>query len=140
MVQGKYQQVIEMLDNSAETADLYAYSRYNLGVALIKNGRVKDGITLLDELGSREITDTDRDTETAEEVLALQDKANLALGYYYIKRRDAAERESRIIERYEGGIEGRNAPFPVFLYLTIAGTVIWVIAYILMIGLLKVKY
>ena len=64
----------------------------------------------------------------------------LALGYYYIKRRDAAERESRIIERYEGGIEGRNAPFPVFLYLTIAGTVIWVIAYILMIGLLKVKY
>jgi len=64
----------------------------------------------------------------------------LALGYYYINWRNAAERESRIIERYEGGIEGRNAPFPVFLYLTIAGTVIWVIAYILMIGLLKVKY
>jgi membrane protein DedA with SNARE-associated domain len=64
----------------------------------------------------------------------------LALGFYYIKRRDAAERESRIIERYADGIEGRNAPFPVFLYLTIAGTVIWVIAYILMIGLLKVKY
>ena len=64
----------------------------------------------------------------------------LGLGFYYINRRDSAERESRIIERYEGGIEGRNAPFPIFLYLTIAGTVIWVIAYILLIGLLKVKY
>ena len=64
----------------------------------------------------------------------------LGLGFYHINRRDSAERESRIIERYAGGIEGRNAPFPIFLYLTIAGTVIWVIAYILLIGLLKVKY
>ncbi|MEJ2165769.1 MAG: hypothetical protein P8X90_09590 [Desulfobacterales bacterium] len=64
----------------------------------------------------------------------------LALGYYHVIRRGSAERESRIIERYAGGIEGRNAPFPVFLYLTIAGTVIWVLAYILLIGILKVRY
>ena len=64
----------------------------------------------------------------------------LGLGFYHINRRDSAERESRIIERYTGGIEGRNAPFPIFLYLTIAGTVIWVLAYILLIGILKVKY
>ena len=64
----------------------------------------------------------------------------LGLGFYHINRRDSAERESRIIERYVDGIEGRNAPFPIFLYLTIAGTVIWVIAYILLIGLLKVKF
>jgi len=64
----------------------------------------------------------------------------LGLGYYHISRRDSAERESRIIERYAGGIEGRNAPFPLFLYLIIAGTVIWVLAYILLIGLLKVKF
>jgi hypothetical protein len=64
----------------------------------------------------------------------------LALGFYYINRRDSAERETRIIERYAGGIEGRNAPFPIFLYLTIAGTMIWVLAYILLIGILKVKY
>ena len=64
----------------------------------------------------------------------------LGLGFYHINRRDSAERESRIIERYAGGIEGRNAPFPIFLYLTIAGTLIWVLAYILLIGLLKVKY
>ena len=64
----------------------------------------------------------------------------LGLGYYHINRRDSGERESRIIERFAGGIEGRNAPFPLMLYLTIAGTVIWVLAYILLIGLLKVRY
>jgi hypothetical protein len=63
----------------------------------------------------------------------------LGLGFYHINRRDSAARESRIIENYQGGIEGRNAPFPLVLYLIIAGTVIWVLAYILLIGYLKVK-
>jgi len=64
----------------------------------------------------------------------------LGLGFYRINRKDSARRESRIIERYPDGIEGRNAPFPLILYLIIAGTVIWVLAYILLIGLLKVKF
>jgi len=63
----------------------------------------------------------------------------LGLGFYHINRRDSADRESRIIENYPGGIEGRNAPFPLVLYLIIAGSVIWVLAYILLIGYLKVK-
>jgi hypothetical protein len=63
----------------------------------------------------------------------------LGLGFYHINRRDSADRESRIIENYPGGIEGRNAPFPLVLYLIIAGAVIWVLAYILLIGYLKVK-
>ena len=37
------------------------------------------------------------------------------------------------------GIEGRNAPFPLISYLVIYGTIIWVIAYIVLIGVLKVK-
>jgi len=63
----------------------------------------------------------------------------LGLGFYHINRRDSADRESRIIENYPGGIEGRNATFPLVLYLIIAGTVVWVLAYILLIGYLKVK-
>jgi hypothetical protein len=63
----------------------------------------------------------------------------IGLGFYHINRKNSAERESRIIERYTGGIEGRNAPFPLFLYLVIPGTVVWVLAYILIIGALKVK-
>ena len=63
----------------------------------------------------------------------------VALGFYHIKRKDSAERETRIIERFPEGIEGRNAPFPLIVYLVLFGTVIWVLAYILLIGVLKVK-
>jgi hypothetical protein len=64
----------------------------------------------------------------------------IGLGFYYFNRKDSAERETRIIERYPGGIEGRNAPFPIIAYLTIFGTIAWVLAYILLIGFLKVKF
>ena len=63
----------------------------------------------------------------------------IGLGFYYINRRNSAERESRIIERYPGGIEGRNAPFPLIVHLVVFGTIIWVLAYIILIGVLKVK-
>jgi hypothetical protein len=61
------------------------------------------------------------------------------LGYMHIRRRASEERLTRIIEKYSGGIEGRDAPFPLMLILTIAGTVAWCLLYILFTGLLKVK-
>ena len=63
----------------------------------------------------------------------------IGLGFYHINRKDSAERESRVIERFPEGIEGRNAPFPLIAYLVLIGTIVWVIAYILLIGFLKVK-
>ena len=63
----------------------------------------------------------------------------IGLGFYHINRKDSAERESRVIERFPEGIEGRNAPFPIIAYLVLYGTIIWVIAYILLIGILEVK-
>ena len=63
----------------------------------------------------------------------------IGLGFYHIHRQDSAERETRIIERYSEGIEGRNAPFPLLAYLVVIGTIIWVLAYIILIGVLKVK-
>ena len=63
----------------------------------------------------------------------------VGLGFYHINRKNSAERESRIIERYPEGIEGRNAPFPLITYLVVFGTIIWVLAYIILIGVLKVK-
>jgi hypothetical protein len=63
----------------------------------------------------------------------------VGLGFYYIRRKDSQERETRIIEQYPGGIEGRNAPFPLVLYLLVAGTIIWALAYIILIGVLGVK-
>ena len=63
----------------------------------------------------------------------------IGLGFYYFNRKDSAQREARIIERFPGGIEGRNAPFPLIVYLVVFGTIIWVLAYIILIGVLKVK-
>ena len=63
----------------------------------------------------------------------------VGLGFYYFKRPDSAERENLIIEEFPGGIQGRNAPFPLVVILIIAGTVIWTVAYILLIGFLGVK-
>ena len=63
----------------------------------------------------------------------------IGLGFYYLGRKDAEERKKRIIEEYPGGIQGRNAPFPLIIYLIIAGTVIWVFSYIMLIGTLGVK-
>ena len=63
----------------------------------------------------------------------------IGLGYYHIRRKDSEERETRIIEEFPGGIQGRNAPFPLFLILILAGTIVWSLAYILLIGFLGVK-
>jgi hypothetical protein len=63
----------------------------------------------------------------------------IGLGFYYVKRKDAKERETNIIEEYPGGIQGRNAPFPLIIYLVIFGTIAWVFSYIVFIGILGVK-
>jgi hypothetical protein len=63
----------------------------------------------------------------------------IGLGFYYIKRKDAKEREMRIIEEFPGGIQGRNAPFPLVAILILVGTLIWGFAYIILIGVLGVK-
>ena len=63
----------------------------------------------------------------------------IGLGFYYINRKDAKEREMRIIEEFPGGIQGRNAPFPLVAILILVGTIIWVFAYIVLIGILEVR-
>ncbi len=61
------------------------------------------------------------------------------LGYRHFHTRDAEERKKRITYRFPDGIEDRDAPFPLIMVLTIAGTVLWAFFYILMHGVLKVK-
>ncbi|HEY6512705.1 MAG TPA: hypothetical protein VI032_12030 [Burkholderiaceae bacterium] len=62
--------VLETLTKSS-TAGLYA--RYNLGVALVRSGDAAGGIVMLDELG--------KSPAPTEELKALRDKANVALGF-----------------------------------------------------------
>ena len=61
------------------------------------------------------------------------------LAFTHFRTKESENKLTQIIEKYPGGIEGRNAPFPLVLYMTIAGTVLWALAYILLIALLGVK-
>jgi hypothetical protein len=63
----------------------------------------------------------------------------LALAFSHLESDDAEERMQKIIYRFPGGIEDRDAPFPLCMTLIIVGTLIWVFFYILLTGLLGVK-
>lgn len=64
----------------------------------------------------------------------------VGLAYIHIYRKDSEERKKKIVEAYPAGIEGRNAPFPLVVYLIIAGTVLWALYYIVVfIGLSRAK-
>lgn len=57
----------------------------------------------------------------------------------YFKSKDSAEREKRIYHSYPDGLEDRNAPFPLILFLIIVGYVLWAVFYMLGIAILGVK-
>jgi hypothetical protein len=59
----------------------------------------------------------------------------IALSFSHFRGKDSQERRIRVTGTYPDGIEERNAPFPLFLFLVILGTVLWGIGYILMVGL-----
>ena len=63
----------EVLRGLPGNTDAGWYARYNLGVALIRDGDVKGGTALLDELGLAPASNEER--------RGLRDKANLALGF-----------------------------------------------------------
>jgi hypothetical protein len=75
-----YRQASEVLSRMRGQSAWAQYGRYNLGVALIKAGDSAAGTALLEEIGRKPAGD--------EELKSLKDKANVALGYAYL--RDAA--------------------------------------------------
>jgi hypothetical protein len=60
-----------------------AYARFNIGVALVRKDRVEDAAGLLDAVGQI--------PAPTEELAALRDKANLALGYAWLKANQPAQ-------------------------------------------------
>jgi hypothetical protein len=59
----------------------------------------------------------------------------VALAFTHFRGRDSENRQMRVTGIYPDGIEERNAPFPLFLFLVLLGTCLWGVAYILMFGL-----
>jgi hypothetical protein len=64
------------------------YGRYNLGVALIKAGDGNAGTALLEEVG--------RKAAAGEELKSLKDKANVALGYTFLRDGVPARAQARL--------------------------------------------
>ena len=79
--------------------DLYA--RYNLGVALIRDGKIAQGTQMLDALGQQPMPD--------EEGRALRDKANVALGFAALKDEQALDARKYLQRVRLEGIEANAA-------------------------------
>jgi len=73
MRQGHFAEAAALLSNWQGPADWAAFARFNLGVALIRQDRLDAAEPVLTAVGTL--------TSEQEELLALRDKANLALGY-----------------------------------------------------------
>ncbi len=71
--EGDYDAAIARLQNWKGRTEWSRYATFNVGVALVRSGRVDAAARLLDELGGMDPYN--------DELMALRDKANLALGY-----------------------------------------------------------
>jgi hypothetical protein len=82
MHRGLYDEAVAELAGWSGSADWQAYGRFNLGVALVRAGRSAQGLALLDAAGQGEAS--------TEEMKALRDKANVALGFASLQAGDPA--------------------------------------------------
>jgi hypothetical protein len=70
---GEYDAAIAKLRNWKGRTEWASYAKFNIGVALVRSGRVNEAAELLNDLGDLDPFN--------EELTALRDRANLALGY-----------------------------------------------------------
>ena len=70
---GEYDRAIALLENWKGKTEWASYAKFNIGVAMVRSGRVDEAQELLNDLGNM--------NPFNEELSALRDKANLALGY-----------------------------------------------------------
>jgi hypothetical protein len=83
MQQGRYDDAITALSSWHGAPDWTAYAQFNLGIALVRKGRLPEAIGYLDRVGQMKVR--------GEELLALRDKANLALGFALLQAQRAAD-------------------------------------------------
>lgn len=70
---GEYDAAITKLTNWKGKTEWASYAKFNIGVALVRSGRVDEAARLLEDLGNLDPFNS--------ELMSLRDKANLALGY-----------------------------------------------------------
>lgn len=106
--QEKYAEAIKLLKTVKGRAEWSAYGQYNVGVALIKYAEssshlsqsAAEGVQLLSKVGGM--------PGHSEEMRALRDKANLALGYYFLQQGDAVRSRTYLNEvRIDGPLSNK---------------------------------
>jgi hypothetical protein len=75
--QDRFDEASRLLSEWRGPPDWQAYAQFNLGVALVRQGRIAEADPLLTAVGT---VNTERS-----ELLALKDRANLALGFAYLQ-------------------------------------------------------
>lgn len=83
LAQRKYPAAIAVLKALSGDTIWHHYARYNLGIAYVKNNQTREGEALLIKIGNL--------TRKEREMLALRDKANLALGYMHLQQKQHTE-------------------------------------------------
>ena len=78
MDQGRFAEALAVLEAWKRPSDAWVgYAKYNIGVSLVRLGRVEEGARVLDEVGQIDPENPD--------FAALRDKANVALGYAWLQ-------------------------------------------------------
>ncbi len=83
MYRERYDQAIAELSNWQGPRYWLAYGQFNLGVALVRVGEKERGLALLDSVGQL--------VTRWPELMALRDKANLAIGYAHLQAGEPAD-------------------------------------------------
>lgn len=92
---GQYDAAVALLQNWKGRTEWASYAKFNVGVALVRSGRVEEAHELLDDLGNL--------NPFNDELTSLRDKANLALGYALLQDgQPAAAKEPLQRVRLEG--------------------------------------
>jgi tetratricopeptide (TPR) repeat protein len=85
---GEYDQAIALLQDWNGKTEWSRYAQFNLGVAMVRSGRIDAAVRILDELGDIDPWN--------EEQTSLRDKANLALGYALLQDGQARAAKSSL--------------------------------------------
>ena len=92
---GQYDAAVSLLQNWKGRTEWASYAKFNVGVALVRSGRIEEAQELLDDLGNL--------NPFNDELTSLRDKANLALGYALLQNdQPAAAKEPLQRVRLEG--------------------------------------
>ncbi len=79
MAQERFADAADLLQNWDGAEDWVGYSRFNLGIALVRTGELETGAALLNKVGTM--------PAEGDEFRSLRDRANLALGYAFLQAR-----------------------------------------------------